>query len=57
MVRGLRFGDPDLDRSLSTFSGGELTRGSLARTLAGDPDLLLLDEPTNHLDVASLEWL
>ena len=41
----------------STFSGGELTRGSLARTLAGDPDLLLLDEPTNHLDVASLEWL
>ena len=57
VVRGLGFGDPDLDRSLSTFSGGELTRGSLARTLAGDPDLLLLDEPTNHLDVASLEWL
>src|SRR5215217_1988533 len=35
----------------------ELTRASLARTLAGDPDLVLLDEPTNHLDVASLEWL
>jgi ATP-binding cassette subfamily F protein 3 len=57
VVRGLGFGDLDLDRQLSTFSGGELTRGSLARTLAGDPDLLLLDEPTNHLDVASLEWL
>ena len=42
---------------LSTFSGGELTRASLARTLAGDPDLLLLDEPTNHLDIESLEWL
>ena len=43
--------------SSPTFSGGEITRASLARALAGDPDLILLDEPTNHLDVASLEWL
>ncbi len=57
VVRGLGFSDPDLDRPLETFSGGELTRASLARSLGGDPDLLLLDEPTNHLDVASLEWL
>ena len=57
VVRGLGFRDEDLDRRLDTFSGGELTRGSLARTLAGDPDLLLLDEPTNHLDIESLEWL
>src|SRR5215218_6426999 len=57
VVRGLGFADPDLDRMLSTFSGGELTRASLARTLAGDPDLVLLDEPTNHLDIESLEWL
>jgi ATP-binding cassette, subfamily F, member 3 len=57
VVRGLGFAEADLDRPLTTFSGGELTRASLARALAGDPDLVLLDEPTNHLDVASLEWL
>src|SRR5579864_8479358 len=57
VLRGLGFADGDLDRQLRTFSGGELTRASLARALGGDPDLLLLDEPTNHLDVASLEWL
>src|SRR3989475_4683724 len=57
VARGLGFSEPDLDRVLDTFSGGELTRASLARALGGDPDLLLLDEPTNHLDVASLEWL
>jgi ATP-binding cassette, subfamily F, member 3 len=57
VLRGLGFIDADLDRPLETFSGGELTRASLARALAGDPDLLLLDEPTNHLDVENLEWL
>ncbi|HET7857169.1 MAG TPA: ABC-F family ATP-binding cassette domain-containing protein [Gaiellaceae bacterium] len=57
VTRGLGFSTEELERPLSSFSGGELTRASLARTLSGDPDLLLLDEPTNHLDVASLEWL
>jgi ATP-binding cassette subfamily F protein 3 len=57
VARGLGFRDADFDRQLTTFSGGEITRASLARALAGDPDLILLDEPTNHLDVASLEWL
>ena len=54
---GLGFGEHDLDRPLASFSGGELTRASLARALAGDPDVLLLDEPTNHLDLAAIEWL
>jgi ATP-binding cassette subfamily F protein 3 len=57
VLRGLGFADEHLDRQLETFSGGELTRASLARALGGDPDLILLDEPTNHLDVESLEWL
>jgi ATP-binding cassette, subfamily F, member 3 len=57
MAHGLGFRDADLDRALDTFSGGQLTRASLARALATGADVLLLDEPTNHLDIASLEWL
>src|SRR5690242_15063915 len=41
VVRGLGFADADLDRQLDTFSGGELTRASLARALGAGPDLLL----------------
>jgi ATP-binding cassette subfamily F protein 3 len=57
MARGLGFGEGDLDRGLDSFSGGQLTRASLARALATSADVLLLDEPTNHLDIESLEWL
>jgi ATP-binding cassette subfamily F protein 3 len=57
MARGLGFAQADLDRTLDSFSGGQLTRASLARALATGADVLLLDEPTNHLDIESLEWL
>jgi ATP-binding cassette subfamily F protein 3 len=57
ILHGLGFADEQFDRPLESFSGGELTRASLARALASNPDLLLLDEPTNHLDLRSLEWL
>ena len=57
MARGLGFAEEDLERGLDTFSGGQLTRASLARALATRADVLLLDEPTNHLDIESLEWL
>ena len=57
VTRGLGLLDDHLDRPLQSLSGGELTRASLARALAGRPQVLLLDEPTNHLDLVAMEWL
>ena len=57
VLKGLSFLDEDFDKQISTLSGGQKTRVSLAKLLLQSPDLIILDEPTNHLDIASISWL
>ncbi|MEU8958035.1 ABC-F family ATP-binding cassette domain-containing protein [Streptomyces sp. NPDC048518] len=49
----LGLADLDLDRGLSTLSGGQIVSLGLAAQLLKRPDVLLLDEPTNNLDLAA----
>lgn len=51
----LNIKDLDLDRLLSSLSGGERTKVILAKLLISEPDFIILDEPTNNLDHDSRE--
>jgi ATP-binding cassette, subfamily F, member 3 len=57
LMSGLGFSQLELERAVSSFSGGWRVRLNLARALMCRSDLLLLDEPTNHLDLDAVMWL
>ena len=57
LLHGLGFHQSELNRPVSSFSGGWRIRLNLAQSLMSPSDLLLLDEPTNHLDLDATIWL
>ena len=56
ILEGMGFSKIDLDRSLSSFSGGWRMRVMFAKLLLEQHSLIMLDEPTNHLDLVSIQW-
>ena len=51
------FGEEDMDKLVSTLSGGERARLTLAKLILKKVNLLIMDEPTNHLDIGSCDAL
>ncbi|MGI9332858.1 MAG: ABC-F family ATP-binding cassette domain-containing protein, partial [Gammaproteobacteria bacterium] len=57
LLHGLGFSTEEIERPVSSFSGGWRMRLNLAQALMCPSDVLLLDEPTNHLDLDAILWL
>ena len=51
------FKGDDIEKQISTLSGGEKARVALLKLMLSQANFLLLDEPTNHLDIHSCEAL
>ena len=57
MLAAFLFTNDDVFKLISSLSGGERGRVSLAKLMLSEANFLILDEPTNHLDIASKEIL
>lgn len=51
------FKGEDVNKQISTLSGGEKARVALLMIMLSESNFLVLDEPTNHLDILSREAL
>ena len=56
-LAAFQFTGDEVFQVISTLSGGEKGRVSLAKLMLSEANFLILDEPTNHLDITSKEIL
>ena len=56
-LAAFQFTGDDVFKEISSLSGGEKGRVSLAKLMLSEANFLILDEPTNHLDITSKEIL